>query len=287
MTKVIHGNESGEQLVVTADKTQAYGLAGNDTLDGGDDNDKLLGGKGFDTFEFTYSATKALSAVIEDFDPSADKIVVNFVGTSAPRLSSNTSGNNDYFDGDAPEQVWEEIKGLDQIGALSNHKRPDGSNYSTVIVDVEKNLSLSAKYSAYGENLDAGAKISAKVMSDWIGSLSHHGNILDSDKHFSKFGVGYLYDNSSGRDYYWTQLFAGNTKSSAEKVTVKTADLLKAKIQTNAVTKIFSLSDADNPYENTNYGAIISGTSSADSISNTGALVSIAGGSSADTIENY
>lgn len=32
MAKVIHGNESGEQLVVTADKTQAYGLSGNDML---------------------------------------------------------------------------------------------------------------------------------------------------------------------------------------------------------------------------------------------------------------
>ena len=32
MAKVLSGKETKEQLVLSADKTQAYGLSGNDTL---------------------------------------------------------------------------------------------------------------------------------------------------------------------------------------------------------------------------------------------------------------
>ena len=398
MAKVIHGGGASDQLIVTADKTQAYGLSGNDTiisggnssvlLIGGSGDDNLVmmggigtlnGGAGKDTFELTYSADKKLSAMIEDFEPSTDKIIVNRVGNTAPQLTSSSLSNgdvvwkdsdglfnltlksvreNDYFDGDAPEQIWEvlertnneretptlpeapnrseysdeseykkayqkyldekddqetlvadartkdlswltlseglmigavsravEIKGLDEMGALSNHKRPDGSNYSTMIVDVEKNLSLSAKYSTFGENLDAGAKTPEKVLSDWVGSFSHHENILDAKKSFTKLGVGYVHGESSAHDHYWTQLFGGSSTSS-EKVTVKTSELLKATIQTDAVTKTVTGTNAANTLENSDYYATINARGGDDLITNTGALVSIAGGSGADTIDN-
>ena len=90
----------------------------------------LNGGKGNDTFEFTYSADKPISAVIEDLDPANDKIIVNFDGKAAPQLSSVKSGSdvvwkdsgglfnltlksvreNDYFDGTASEEAWEVLK---------------------------------------------------------------------------------------------------------------------------------------------------------------------------------
>ena len=141
---------NANQLNTTTNKSQVYGLAGNDTLTadgksnvlliGGSGNDSLVmsggngtlsGGAGNDTFELTYSATKKLSATIEDLDPANDKIIVNFVGNTTPQLTSSTTSNgnvilrdnsgnfnvtlnsvrdNDYFDGTASEQAWQVLE---------------------------------------------------------------------------------------------------------------------------------------------------------------------------------
>ena len=149
MAEVLHGNAGVNQLNASADKTQAYGLAGNDTLTskdkrevllvGGSGDDRLImlggngtlsGGKGNDTFELNYSADNPISAVIEDLEPARDKIVVNFEGKTAPPLSKTVSGDdvvlqdrngllnvtlkgireNDYFDGTASDEAWEVLK---------------------------------------------------------------------------------------------------------------------------------------------------------------------------------
>ena len=142
MSRVLYGDTGGNQLNASADKTQVYGLSGNDTLvsdsksdvlligGSGDDslimqggNGTLSGGKGSDVFNLSYSADKKLSAVIEDLEPSSDKIIVNFDGGTTPQLSNKTvdkdvvlsdnSGlinvtikgvrENDYFDGTADD----------------------------------------------------------------------------------------------------------------------------------------------------------------------------------------
>ncbi len=121
MSEVLHGDASGDQLNVRKDKTQVYGLSGNDTLisdkksdvllvgGSGDDSLIMLGGKGTlsggdgaDIFELNYSATNPISAVIEDLDPAEDKIVVNFDGKTVlnfggrrvPQLSSTISSDD-------------------------------------------------------------------------------------------------------------------------------------------------------------------------------------------------
>ncbi|MBE8951002.1 MAG: hypothetical protein SR3Q1_10495 [Quinella sp. 3Q1] len=149
MSKVLHGGEGVDTLNASSDKAQLYGLKGNDTLIsdgksdvllvGGGGEDSLIvmggeatlsGGDGSDVFEFTYSADKKVSAVIEDLEPSKDKIVVNFIGNTAPQLSSVASGNdvvwsdadgnfnltlksvreNDYFDGEASDEAWKVLE---------------------------------------------------------------------------------------------------------------------------------------------------------------------------------
>ena len=149
MAKVLHGDANGNQLNASENKTQVYGLKGNDTLisDGksdvlliggsGDDslimlggNGSLSGGDGSDVFELNYSADKKISAVIEDLDPSEDKIVVKFEGSTIPQLTSSVSDNdvvwkdsdgnfnvtlksvreNDYFDDEASDEVWEVLE---------------------------------------------------------------------------------------------------------------------------------------------------------------------------------
>ena len=137
MADVLHGNASGDQLNARADKTQVYGLKGNDTLTsdgksdvllvGGSGNDKLImlggngtlsGGAGKDTFELNYSATKPLTAVIEDLEPSEDKIVVNFDGTG---------------DAEQDNRFFEMLK-------LTNDERENPTNVPGQSIAVQTNL---------------------------------------------------------------------------------------------------------------------------------------------------
>ena len=349
MSEVLHGTAGGDQINVSADKTQVYGLSGNDTLisdkkadalligGSGDDSLIMLGGKGTlaggdgkDIFDFTYSATNPISAVIEDLDPAEDKIVVNFDGNNAPQLSSTISGNdvvwqdsdgnlnltiksvreNDYFDGTASDEAWdvlkltnderekenlpwltmsdgltkaasiraEEITGLGQNGALTNHTRPDGTDYYTV---------LEGKYHNYGENLDGGARSPEEVISDWMNSETHRANILDENSlGFSKLGVGYKYDDSdkSNHRWYWTQLFADKLNATE---TVSTKELLTAISEINTIPNLFiSLSENPDTYSNNAFGATIDALGGNDFITNTNLNVSISGGVDNDTIDN-
>ena len=349
MAKVLHGDAGGNQLNASADKTQVYGLKGNDTLisdgksdvllvgGGGDDSLIVLGGEatlsggdGSDTLELNYSADKKLSAVIEDFEPSKDKIVVKFDGATAPQLSSVASGNdvvwkdadgnfnvtlksvreNDYYDGAASTDDWDaweawkvlertnqvcedaglapltlsqglmsgasiraqEITSQGQDGALTNHTRPNGTNFSTV---------LNNKYSNPGENLDGGARTPAEVLEDWMNSTAHSENILSSS--FQKMGLGYVYNDSdvTNHRWYWAQMFADNLRSPE---TVSAASLLSADIEINSGSNFIQLTEGNDTRANNLYGATIDALSGNDSITNSGLNVSISGGADDDTI---
>ena len=148
--EVLVGTSSDNVLIVTTDKTQTYGLAGNDTLVssgksdaqliGGSGNDvlsmtggngTLSGGKGSDTFNLSYSADQTISAVIEDIDSANDKIVITYGGNATPRLNSVASGSNvvwtdsngyfnltlkgsndasDYYDEEGTPYIWEVLR---------------------------------------------------------------------------------------------------------------------------------------------------------------------------------
>ena len=156
MAEVLHGKATGDNLAVSANKTQVYGLAGNDILTSANHSDVLLiggsgddylgmtggngtlsGGAGADIFEFDYNMTQPLSAVIEDIDPTNDKIIVKFIGDTSPQLSSISSGDDvvwttgdgyfnltlksssnasDYFDGTTGDEIWEVFR-------LTNNER--------------------------------------------------------------------------------------------------------------------------------------------------------------------
>ena len=149
MAEVLHGGAGANQISVATNRTQAYGLAGNDTLTSngksnvlliggsGDDvlnmtggNGTLSGGKGKDTFNLSYSAEQKISAVIEDIDPANDKIVIAYTG-DAPQLNSVISGDDviwtdndgyfnltlkgtndagDYYDDEGNDYLWEVFK---------------------------------------------------------------------------------------------------------------------------------------------------------------------------------
>ena len=145
--KVIHGNSGNNHLNVNSNKTQAYGLAGDDIIEcyeksnvlliGGSGNDTLtmsggsgtlVGGVGNDIFNLNYSKDKKFSAVIEDIDPTNDEVIVAFDGDYTPQFSytisngdvvwNDSTGNfsltlkcsseaRDYYDQDGNNNIWD------------------------------------------------------------------------------------------------------------------------------------------------------------------------------------
>ena len=150
-------------------------------------------------------------------------------------LTLKSVRENDYLDSTASEEAWEvfyltntvreiydlplltmsqgltagaqiraeEITEKGNLGLLTDHDRPDGSDFSTVLDD---------KYHNYGENLEGGARTPLDVVvNGWMRSSPHRENILDEKGlNFQKLGVGYNYDDEdkSNLRFYWTQLFA-------------------------------------------------------------------------------
>ena len=284
MAEVLHGTAtSGDNLYASANKTQVYGLAGDDTLTadgksdilliGGSGNDRLImtggngtlsGGTGADIFELTYSADQKISVVIEDIDPTADKIVVHFAGTDTPQLSSIASGNDvvwttgnnyfnltlksssdasDYFDGTASDNVWEvlrltnnerENQGL--TGLTLSQALTDGAAIrATEIVNTYSHTrpdgnscftAVTKTYWSMGENIYSSPTSPEAAVEGWMNSAGHRANILNEN--FTKLGVGYTYDANSQWKHHWVQMFgAGLT----EPDTLSTAELLSAKIE--------------------------------------------------------
>lgn len=78
-----------------------------------------------------------------------------------------------------------------------SHTRPDGSSFSTALVQQ------GVRFYGAGENIAWGQKTPEQVMNGWMNSEGHRANILNAK--FTKIGVGY-YQNASGTNY-WTQLF--------------------------------------------------------------------------------
>ncbi|MBO4779226.1 MAG: hypothetical protein J5497_01165, partial [Selenomonadaceae bacterium] len=169
----------------------------------------------------------------------------------------------------------QEITALGLSGILTDHTRPNGEDFSTVL---EKEY-----VSPPHENLEAGAASVAEVMEDWMNSTTHRENILN--RNFHKLGVGYNYHDDGDpthHRYYWTQLFADSLKSPE---TVSTADLLTANMEVNTVSKFVTLTEGDDTYSNSDYGATIAGLGGNDSITSTNWNgVSISGGADNDTI---
>ena len=71
---LIYGNQGTDSLIGGDDEDTLYGGQGDDTLAGGLDRDTLYGGAGSD--RFVYSSVDEGTDVIQDFDITADQILV-------------------------------------------------------------------------------------------------------------------------------------------------------------------------------------------------------------------
>ena len=80
------------------------------------------------------------------------------------------------------------------------HNRPDGSECFTALSEA----GVSNYYTA-GENIAAGQRTPAEVVTSWMNSPGHRANILNPS--FTHIGVGYA--QGGGYGHYWVQMFVG------------------------------------------------------------------------------
>jgi len=337
--KVLVGKTKNDKLVVAEDRTQIYGLAGNDTLEsngksnvlliGGSGNDvlkmtggngTLSGGKGSDTFNLSYSASKKISAVIEDIDPTNDKIVITNSGSGTAKINSIISGEDvifmdesgnfnltlrgssdasDYYEGTANDYIWEILRIVNQerennnlspltlsqglVDATSIRAQEIEEYYSHTRPDGTSCLTaLTKSYNYTGENIAAGQTSPAKVMDSWMNSPGHRANILNSN--YKKLGVGYYYDSSSYYKYHWVQMFGGDL-SSAD--TVSTDKIIKTKMTLKGAKISANTAKNADPITNNEPNVKITGSADNDSIQNYADNVTINSGKGADSITNH
>ncbi len=163
------------------------GSSGNDSLIMTGGTGTLSGGAGSDIFEFTYSVDKKVSAVIEDLDPTNDKIIVHFDGNVAPQLTNKVSGNdviwrdnegffsltlksvrdNDYFDSNADNEIWKVLELTNDEREKQNEE--DGGNRPMLTMS---------------DGLTKGASIRAVEITDLgvLGLLADHTRNLDDSE---------------------------------------------------------------------------------------------------------
>ncbi len=76
------------------------------------------------------------------------------------------------------------------------HQRPDGSDFYTVLGEINYN------YQMCGENIAWGQETASEVMQDWMNSDGHRANILGD---YKEVGIG-LYKDADG-NLFWVQIF--------------------------------------------------------------------------------
>lgn len=96
------------------------------------------------------------------------------------------------------------LNGLSDIRAketvtLFEHKRPNGTKWSTIL--KENNVS----YTNAAENIASGYSTPEDVVNAWMNSEGHRASIMS--KTYEKIGVSCYIDNNSEYKYYWDQLF--------------------------------------------------------------------------------
>ena len=295
------------------------GGSGNDVLSITGGNGTISGGKGKDTFNLTYSADKTLSAVIEDLDPSNDKIIINYDGSDTPQLSYvikdediiwtddkgyfnlTLKGSNeasDYYEGTANEYIWDILRIVNQEREERNlppltlsQGLVDGTSIRAQEIEQLFDhtrpdgsscyTALEKSYSFTGENIAAGQTSPSDVMDSWMNSAGHRANILRDG--FRKLGVGYYYDSTSNYKYHWVQMFAGSLD---EKTTVSTSKILTASMTLNGKKVSSKGGDYIEPTTNDKANITINGDAGNDEIYNHGDNVTIQAGSGNNLVVN-
>ena len=96
---------------------------------------------------------------------------------------------------DAKVQQAAQVRARESAQSFS-HTRPDGSSFSTALIEA------GVSYTRSGENIAYGQTTPQQVVQAWMDSAGHRANILDAG--FTHIGVGHAVVNGTA---YWAQLF--------------------------------------------------------------------------------
>ena len=332
MADVIVGKSGKNKLTALENKTQVYGLAGNDTLSsngkneillvGGSGNDvlnmtggsgTLSGGKGKDTFNLAYSSKQKISAVIEDIDPTNDKIIITYDGDAPAQLNYSIDGDDviwtddkgyfsvtlkgssdasDYYEGTANEYIWDILRIVNQerenrnlspltlsqglMDGMAIREKELAELYSHTRPDGSSCFTAVKKsYSGMGENIAYGYASPEDVMNGWMNSAGHRANILNDG--YKKLGVGYYYSSKK----YWGQMFGGNLSSPD---TISTDKILNTSISLKGAKILTDTAKNADPITNKKPKVTINGSADNDFITSEADNVKINGGDGNDSI---
>ena len=100
------------------------------------------------------------------------------------------------------------------IKLTSNHTRPDGRMYHTVLYDIGSAIAYKINgdeqhAGCTGENIGWGCTTPSEILAGWMSSTGHRRNILDP--RFTHIGISVIprYENGKQAGYYWEQFFLG------------------------------------------------------------------------------
>ena len=93
-----------------------------------------------------------------------------------------------------------------------DHYRPDGSICWTALTEA------SVGYNKAAENIAAGQRSPAAVMTSWMNSEGHKANIMNEE--LTHLGVGHYYDSASTYKNHWVQMFTAKTGEEYESAVV-------------------------------------------------------------------
>jgi pimeloyl-ACP methyl ester carboxylesterase len=137
------GGAGNDRLSGLGGNDRLNGNQGNDTLNGGSGNDVLRGGLGNDKFEFTSRLKTANRDYISDFNPAADKFILDnaifkAIGLGALRANAFWTGSQSHDQSD--RVIYDAGKGV-----LIYDADGTGSAGASVFATLGKNLVLTAE----------------------------------------------------------------------------------------------------------------------------------------------
>ena len=217
--EVFVGKATDDELSAVKNRTQVYGLAGNDTLKSTSKSEDVIWTDESGYFNLTLKGSNDASDYFDEEGHDYFWEILRLVNQERENenLSPLTLSEGLTY----PASVR-----ADEIVKLFEHTRPDGSSCFTAI---EKD------YWSNGENIAASQTSPEKVMTAWMNSEGHRANILSES--FQKLGVGYTYDSSSNYRNYWVQMFGGGLMSPD---TLSTEEILTTPITTQPTASLIS-----------------------------------------------
>jgi Ca2+-binding RTX toxin-like protein len=137
------GNEFANSIVGSAGNDTLKGSAGDDMLQGRGGSDRLTGGAGRDQFRFDTALAPGTAAVITDFEPGIDKIVID-LSVFAQAGVNGLLASDAFYRGGAAHDASDRIIHNVSTGSLMYDPDGLGGKDAATFATLSPNRSLSA-----------------------------------------------------------------------------------------------------------------------------------------------